>query len=72
MALFKGKRSKAVNIFSEKYSIILLNPSRCLLCCPLRFQCHYAELNANDTEVCFISTCMTGRAGEGGGGGFVV
>lgn len=60
MAIFKGKRSKTVNIFSEKYSIILLNPSRCLLCCQLRFQCHYAELKANDAEVCFISMCMTG------------
>lgn len=32
MAIFKGKRIKTVNIFSEKNSIILLNQSSCLLC----------------------------------------
>lgn len=39
----------------------MLNQSSCLLCCQLRFQCHNAELKANDVEVCFISMCMTGR-----------
>lgn len=57
MAIFNGK---TVNIFSEKNSIILLSLSSCLLCRQLRFQCHNAELEANDVEVCFISMFMTG------------
>lgn len=61
MAIFKGKwKGKLLIYFREKNSIILLNRSGCLLCCQLRFQCHYAEIKANDVEVCFISMCMTG------------
>lgn len=59
MAIFKGKRSKTVNIFSEKYSIILLKSITLLALLSTRFQCHFAELKANDAEVCFISMCTT-------------